>query len=98
MVRIILFYQRWISPLKAPTCRFYPSCSQYAITAIETHGAAKGALLSVKRLFRCHPLCAGGYDPVPGSVDDTDVSHSNTESQITLSETACCQASGNQKS
>lgn len=68
MVRLILFYQRWISPLLPPRCRFYPSCSEYALTAIELHGGLKGSALATKRICRCHPLSAGGYDPVPGSV------------------------------
>lgn len=48
-----------------PCCRFTPTCSQYAIEAITTHGALKGSILSLKRILRCHPLCKGGYDPVP---------------------------------
>lgn len=59
------FYRRVISPLKPPTCRYYPTCSQYALTALEQHGAAKGSWLAVKRICRCHPFHPGGYDPVP---------------------------------
>ncbi|HEY1699248.1 MAG TPA: membrane protein insertion efficiency factor YidD [Trebonia sp.] len=62
----ILFYQRFISPLLAPRCRFAPSCSQYAVEAVRTHGAARGLWLAVCRLARCHPFNPGGYDPVPG--------------------------------
>lgn len=62
---IIRFYQVFISPLKAPSCRFYPSCSQYALEAIERYGALRGGWLAVKRVARCHPFSAGGYDPVP---------------------------------
>jgi hypothetical protein len=58
-------YQRLISPLLPPRCRFIPSCSSYAIEALERHGAARGSWLAVKRICRCHPLNAGGYDPVP---------------------------------
>jgi len=61
---IIKFYKRVISPLKGRTCRFYPSCSQYAIDAIEKYGVVKGIYLSAKRILRCHPFCDGGYDPV----------------------------------
>jgi putative membrane protein insertion efficiency factor len=61
----IRIYQRTLSPLLGPRCRFYPSCSHYAIEAIERHGAARGTWLAAKRLVRCHPLSAGGYDPVP---------------------------------
>lgn len=58
-------YRRWISPLKPPTCRFYPSCSAYALEALDQHGAVKGSWLAVKRICKCHPFHPGGYDPVP---------------------------------
>ncbi len=61
----IRIYRLLISPLFPPSCRFYPTCSQYAIEAIEKHGAFKGSLLAVKRIGRCHPFNPGGYDPVP---------------------------------
>jgi putative membrane protein insertion efficiency factor len=54
-----------ISPLMAGHCRFYPSCSSYAIEALEKHGALKGSYLTVRRLLRCQPFCKGGCDPVP---------------------------------
>jgi len=62
---LIRFYQRNISPLKQPCCRFIPTCSQYALEAVEKYGALKGSWLALRRLLRCHPLCKGGYDPVP---------------------------------
>ncbi|MFA6032656.1 MAG: membrane protein insertion efficiency factor YidD [Myxococcota bacterium] len=62
---LIRFYQLFISPLKPPSCRFSPTCSQYALESIETHGALRGAMLSVRRVLRCHPFSRGGYDPVP---------------------------------
>jgi len=62
---VIRFYQIFISPLKPPTCRFYPTCSHYGIEAIEVHGALKGGWLTVKRILKCHPLHPGGLDPVP---------------------------------
>ncbi|GIV57054.1 MAG: putative membrane protein insertion efficiency factor [Candidatus Kapaibacterium sp.] len=62
---IIRAYQRWISPLLGAQCRFYPTCSQYAIEAIERYGAAKGIWLAVRRIARCHPWHPGGFDPVP---------------------------------
>jgi putative membrane protein insertion efficiency factor len=62
---IIFLYKKIISPLLPPSCRFYPSCSDYAYHAIEEHGPAKGVLLAAKRLFKCHPLNPGGFDPVP---------------------------------
>jgi len=61
----ILFYRKFISPLKPPTCRFYPSCSNYALEAIETHGAWRGVYLAIRRILRCHPFHPGGMDPVP---------------------------------
>ena len=65
VIRLILFYRKYISPLKKPCCRFYPTCSQYAIEAIEKYGVLKGGLLAVWRILRCNPFSKGGYDPVP---------------------------------
>lgn len=62
---LILFYRRCISPLKPPTCRFTPTCSQYALEAFRKYGPVKGFWLSLKRILRCHPLGGSGYDPVP---------------------------------
>jgi len=62
---IIRGYQLAISPMLGPRCRFYPSCSCYAHTAIERYGVWKGFWLGLKRLLRCHPFAQGGYDPVP---------------------------------
>jgi putative membrane protein insertion efficiency factor len=58
-------YRRFLSPLKPPTCRFQPTCSQYAIEALERHGLARGAALSAWRLLRCQPFARAGADPVP---------------------------------
>jgi uncharacterized protein len=58
-------YQVLLSPIFGTQCRFYPTCSHYALEAIAQHGAAKGVLLSVGRIARCNPLCEGGHDPVP---------------------------------
>lgn len=61
----VIFYRKFISPLKPPTCRFYPTCSQYALESLEIHGAWKGSWLAVKRICKCHPFHPGGIDPVP---------------------------------
>jgi putative membrane protein insertion efficiency factor len=69
MQKILLFviklYQKFISPLKPPTCRFYPSCSLYFYQAVLKFGISKGMWLGIKRILRCNPLNKGGYDPVP---------------------------------
>jgi hypothetical protein len=62
---LVLFYRKFISPLKPPTCRFYPTCSAYALEALDKHGAIKGTVLTVKRIVKCHPFHPGGFDPVP---------------------------------
>ncbi|GJM68734.1 putative membrane protein insertion efficiency factor [Paenibacillus macerans] len=61
----IYVYRKFISPLKPPTCRFYPTCSAYALEAIEVHGPLKGSWLAAKRIAKCHPFHPGGIDPVP---------------------------------
>ncbi|WP_436493007.1 membrane protein insertion efficiency factor YidD [Actinokineospora sp. HUAS TT18] len=61
----VRIYRRWISPVLPPACRFYPSCSEYAVTALTTHGAGRGSWLALRRLLRCGPWHPGGYDPVP---------------------------------
>lgn len=65
LIVCIKFYRKHISPAKIPCCRFEPTCSQYAIEALQVHGAFKGSALAVWRILRCNPLCKGGYDPVP---------------------------------
>ena len=65
MLMLVRGYQRVLSPLLGPHCRFHPTCSHYAITAIERFGAVKGAWLASKRILKCHPLHKGGDDPVP---------------------------------
>ena len=65
LLSAIRFYQKHISPLLPPMCRYYPTCSNYAVEAIRVHGAFKGTLLAVLRLMRCNILFPGGYDPVP---------------------------------
>lgn len=69
LLKIIRFYRKHISPHLPPMCRYYPTCSVYAVEAIETHGALKGSLLALWRVLRCNPLSVGGYDPVPPKKD-----------------------------
>ena len=64
-ITVIRLYQRWVSPMRPPTCRFYPSCSAYAVTALERFGPVKGTWLAVRRVTRCHPWNPGGVDHVP---------------------------------
>ena len=65
LLALIRFYRRNISPLTPPCCRFIPTCSEYALEAIEKYGALKGGWLAFKRILRCNPFHKGGYDPVP---------------------------------
>lgn len=64
MIFLLKIYRRFLSPLKPGTCRFYPTCSSYALGALEKYGTLKGTWLSLKRLSKCHPFHPGGYDPV----------------------------------
>lgn len=65
LIVLIQGYQRWLSPLFPPTCRFQPTCSQYALESIDRFGILRGSWLAIKRILRCHPFHSGGYDPVP---------------------------------
>ncbi|MDT4918101.1 MAG: uncharacterized protein QOH89_2801 [Pseudonocardiales bacterium] len=65
MIAVLSFYRTAISPALPPTCRYSPSCSAYAIEAVQLHGAGRGSWLALRRLLRCHPFHAGGHDPVP---------------------------------
>lgn len=62
---LIRFYRKCISPYTPPSCRFTPTCSEYALEAINKYGALRGGFMAVKRILRCNPFCPGGYDPVP---------------------------------
>ncbi|MBP1989083.1 membrane protein insertion efficiency factor YidD [Paenibacillus eucommiae] len=68
----IQFYRKFISPLTPPSCRFYPTCSQYALEALDEHGALKGSWLAAKRIVKCHPFHPGGIDHVPPSTKKRD--------------------------
>ncbi|WP_342505801.1 membrane protein insertion efficiency factor YidD [Sporosarcina sp. FSL K6-2383] len=70
LMGIIKFYQKAISPLTPPSCRFYPTCSHYGIEAIDKHGALRGSWLAVRRISKCHPFHEGGFDPVPEKDSD----------------------------
>ena len=86
LIRLIKIYKKTLSLFIGNSCRFYPTCSSYAIEAIEEHGSLKGSWLMIKRIARCHPLNAGGIDPVPkkitnlDSCDHQDHSHSHKHS------------------
>jgi putative membrane protein insertion efficiency factor len=67
MIGLIRFYQKFISPMSGPKCRFYPSCSEYGLTALRVHGFFRGTALAVWRVLRCNPWSLGGFDPVPDS-------------------------------
>ena len=71
----VLAYRYALSPLLGPRCRFYPSCSAYALEALDTHGGWTGAWLTARRILRCHPWHPGGYDPVPAGTASGDHTH-----------------------
>ena len=89
LIAPIRWYQRWISPAFAPTCRFYPSCSAYAVRALETHGPVIGLYLAIRRLLRCHPWTPGGIDQVPpkGQWSSTPTPYDPDEDQIDSNQT-----------
>ena len=70
LITLIKGYRLLISPLFPPDCRFHPTCSQYAIEALETFGIIQGSWLALKRILRCHPYHPGGYDPIPPKPED----------------------------
>ena len=79
LLSIIRFYQRSISPMFPPACRYSPSCSQYAVEAIERFGAIKGSWLAIKRILRCNPLGGHGYDPVPEKPENKKSRHNKNK-------------------
>ncbi|MSR00014.1 MAG: membrane protein insertion efficiency factor YidD [Gammaproteobacteria bacterium] len=79
---LIRGYQLFISSWRKPSCRFYPSCSNYALQALQIHGSIAGGALSLKRLARCHPLNSGGYDPVPPCISSCNDPNSPSNNLI----------------
>lgn len=79
MKRLIRFYQIAISPLFPPRCRFYPTCSQYALEAYEKHGFFKGSYLAIRRVLRCHPFAKGGLDEVPEQMSCCCTNHQKSK-------------------
>jgi putative membrane protein insertion efficiency factor len=69
LIGLLKAYRLFISPLYGQVCRYHPSCSAYALEAVTVHGSIRGGWLAVRRLARCHPWAAGGYDPVPGTTE-----------------------------
>jgi uncharacterized protein len=69
-IALIRFYQKFISPITPPTCRFYPTCSHYGLEAFRRFGIIRGSYLTVKRILKCHPFHPGGFDPVPEKKDE----------------------------
>ena len=66
LIKVIKFYQRYLSPMLGQNCRFHPTCSQYALEALKVHGTYRGSILAIKRIIRCNPLGGSGIDNVPG--------------------------------
>jgi uncharacterized protein len=86
----VRFYRRFISPALPPTCRFYPSCSAYALEALQVHGALRGTRLAVLRLLRCHPWHPGGVDPVPPAASTAPNADPHADSADKREEQAPC--------
>lgn len=75
LIGLVRAYQLMISPYFPPSCRYYPTCSQYTIEALRLHGALKGGWMAAKRIGRCHPWADGGHDPVPGTQSESQETH-----------------------
>ncbi len=85
LIGLLKAYRAVISPLYGQVCRYHPSCSAYALEAVTTHGSVRGSWLAVRRLARCHPWAAGGYDPVPTSAPADDHRRSSSTAAPTPS-------------
>jgi putative membrane protein insertion efficiency factor len=70
LIGAVAFYRRFLSPLKPPCCRYLPTCSAYALEALERHGAVRGSWLAARRICRCHPWGGSGWDPVPDATSE----------------------------
>jgi putative membrane protein insertion efficiency factor len=79
LIGLITLYRWFVSPMLGPNCRFYPSCSSYALEAIQRHGALRGSWLAVRRIGRCHPWNPGGVDPVPPVCGHDHAPHAHTQ-------------------
>ena len=81
LLRLVRSYQRWISPVRPPACRFTPTCSAYAVEAVERFGALRGGWLATRRLLRCGPWHPGGHDPVPPTVGTAALAHRRNDQE-----------------
>ena len=84
LIGFLKLYRLIVSPLYGNVCRYYPSCSAYALRAVEVHGAGRGSWLALRRLLRCHPWAPGGYDPVPGTPEFDEEMRDLAAKQATL--------------
>jgi uncharacterized protein len=81
LIAFLKLYRKFVSPMYGNVCRFYPSCSAYALEAVQLHGAVRGSWLAVRRLARCHPWNPGGYDPVPPK--DVNQQREDSDAEVT---------------
>jgi putative membrane protein insertion efficiency factor len=88
LIGLLKAYRVLISPLYGNVCRYYPSCSAYALRAVQVHGAAKGSWLAARRVLRCHPWSSGGYDPVPGTPEFAEEMRAQAAGAVTLETTS----------
>jgi putative membrane protein insertion efficiency factor len=88
LIWLLKAYRLVVSPLYGQVCRYYPSCSGYALRAVEVHGSVRGSYLAARRLLRCHPWARGGYDPVPGTPEFEEEQRDRVESAARLASTA----------
>lgn len=94
LIGLLKLYRLLISPLYGNVCRYYPSCSAYALRAVQVHGAVKGSWLAGRRLLRCHPWAAGGYDPVPGTPEFAEEMRDQALRASTMEQTGDLTATG----